>query len=46
MEKSKELEELKSELEKENDELKRKVKILEGDLEHTEDNLDEIRQYD
>lgn len=64
MEKSKELNERVSELEKQNDEvslsimafhsvllwwysqLTRKVKILEGDLEQTEDTLDEKRQYD
>lgn len=62
MEKSKELEERVSELEKLNDEvglvmhltscvddtlqLNRKVKILESDLEQTEDALDEKRQYD
>lgn len=61
MEKSKELEERVSDLEKQNDEvswlfvplvfmtflqLNRKVKILESDLEQTEDALDEKRQYD
>lgn len=62
MEKSKELEERVSDLEKQNDEvsvhwycafvlmenlqLNRKVKILESDLEQTEDALDDKRQYE